>query len=513
KSASDFIERLIAAVPNITLQILFEKIVREGGVLNSLMQSTEKAWEMQVLTALFEFIKDETHRNPLLNLKGLINIIALMRREDLSLPLVQVSGTDKGVNLLTVHGSKGLEFEYVFFAGCNAACWEKKRKPGGGYALPDTIFNSLPKHIEEEELRRLFYVAITRAEQHLTISYPRSKNDGKEVEPSMFISEIRTASDTPVERVFLPEAWLTEFQTLHFTESKPEIEKIEEDFVSRLLEKFVMNVTALNNYLCCPLEFYFVNLIRIPRPKNESTEFGSAVHHALEQLFRGMVESAPENHLRKFHSKEKFIESFSWYMSRHRESFTQEQFNRRMEYGYEVLSNYYDKYIASWNKVVAIERSIRNVVVKGVPIKGKLDKLEFDGKNVNVVDYKTGDFDKAKKKMMPPNDKDPNGGDYWRQAVFYKILVDQSERGWHVVSTEFDFVEPDKKKIYKKEKVVITPADIETVTHQISDVWQKISNRDFYTGCGKDDCHWCQFVKTNKLAVALHDIVEEEEES
>ena len=86
-------------------------------------------------------------------------------------------------------------------------------------------------------------------------------------------------------------------------------------------------------------------------------------------------------------------------MNRHRESFTKEQFDRRMEYGQEVLSNYYDKYINSLNKIVAVERNIRNVVVNGVPLKGKLDKLEFDGKSVNVVDYKTGDPDKAKIKL------------------------------------------------------------------------------------------------------------------
>ena len=39
-------------------------------------------------------------------------------------------------------------------------------------------------------------------------------------------------------------------------------------------------------------------------------------------------------------------------------------------------------------------------VVNGVPLKGKLDKLEFDGKDVNVVDYKTGDPDKAKDKLQ-----------------------------------------------------------------------------------------------------------------
>jgi DNA helicase II / ATP-dependent DNA helicase PcrA len=57
---------------------------------------------------------------------------------------------------------------------------------------------------------------------------------------------------------------------------------------------------------------------------------------------------------------------------------------------------------------------------------------------------------------------------------------------------------------------VIQPQDIETVTQQITDVWEKIQKRDFYKGCGKEDCHWCNFVKENKLHVALHEIAEEE---
>ncbi|MES1226202.1 MAG: PD-(D/E)XK nuclease family protein, partial [Bacteroidota bacterium] len=300
------------------------------------------------------------------------------------------------------------------------------------------------------------------------------------------------------------------FSALHFDiVQQPEIEKIEEEFISRLLDKFVMNVTALNNYLKCPLEFYFKNLVRIPSPKNEATEFGSSVHFALEQLFSKMQKSEPN----RFPGKEEFIKDFEWYMHRHRESFTKEQFDRRLEYGQEVLSNYYDTYIHSFNKIVAIERNIRNVVVKDVPLKGKLDKLEFDGKSVNVVDYKTGDPDKGISKLKGPNDKDPHGGDYWRQAVFYKILVDHYDaKDWKVVSSEFDFIEPDKKKKYRKEKVVITPADITTVTQQITTTWQKIQDRDFYTGCGKEDCHWCNFVKTNNLAVVLH-VIEEEAEN
>ena len=506
KHTSFVIEQLIADVSNVTLQQLFRNVIRHAGVLGYIMQSPDKITLMQVLTALFEFIKEESSRNPSLTLAGLIDIIDLMEKEGLPLPMIRVAGSDKGINLLTAHGSKGLEFEYVFFTGVNATSWEKKRKPGGGYKFPDTMFSSQPRPGDEEELRRLFYVALTRAATHLFISYAKFKNDGKEIEPSMFIAEILEEHNLPVEKIVLSDKELMDFELLQFNEQAPEIDRTEEDFITGLLEKFVMNVTALNNYLNCPLGFYYKNLIRIPSGKNEATEFGSAIHFALERLFKKMQDGKQE----KFPSKEEMIADFKWYLHRHRENFTKEAFDRRMEYGDEVLRNYYDKYINTWNKVVAVERNIRGVVVNGVPLKGKLDKLEFNGKEVNVVDYKSGDIDKALPKMKAPGDKDPNGGDYWRQAVFYKILVDNYEqKDWKVISTEFDFVEPDKKKEYRKVKIVINPQDIETVKHQIQDTWEKIQDRQFYTGCGKQDCHWCNFVKDNKLTVALHDIEEE----
>ena len=514
KNVSRIIEQLIGDVANVTLQQLFDNIIRSAGVLTYIMQSSDKIALMQLLTALFNFIKEESSRSPTMNLRGLMEIIDLMEKEGLALPMIQLSGSEKGVNLLTAHGSKGLEFAYVFFTGVNASSWEKKRKPGGGYKLPDTMFSSQPKAGDDEELRRLFYVALTRAETHLYISYAKLKNDAKEMEPSMFIAEIQEQHNLPVEKISLSDKEMMQFQSLHFTAQAPEIEKAAEDFISSLLEKFSMNVTALNSYLKCPLGFYYQNLIRIPSGKNEATEFGSAIHYALEKLFRKMSEGArgQDGKQEKFPSKQEMIADFNWYMHRHRENFTKEAFERRMEYGDEVLSNYYDKYINSWNKVVTVERNIRGVVINGVPLKGKLDKLEFTGKEINVVDYKSGDIDKAMPKMKGPDDKDTNGGDYWRQAVFYKLLIDHYEqKDWKVISTEFDFVEPDKKKNYRKEKIVITPADITTVTQQIKTVWDKIQARDFYTGCGKEDCHWCNFVKDNQLAVVLHDLEEEDE--
>ena len=507
KRASEIIESLTTAVSNQTLQALFEDIIREAGIISKIMNGSDKHWQLYILTALFDFVKDETHRNPFLNLQKLVSLIELMETEKIPIPLIQVSGSEMGINLLTAHGSKGLEFEYVFIVGTNADVWEKKKANNRGYKIPDTVFASITAAKDNQELRRLFYVAITRAEQHLFISYSKFKNDGKEIEPSMFISEIQEEYHLPAEKGIVDKDTEASFAALVFGEgASPEIEKLEEDLVGPILEKFVMNVTALNSYLKCPLGFYYNNFIRIPSAKNESTEFGSAIHYALHYFFDLMQ----KNPNKEFPSKKVFIELFEHYMNRHRESFSQEQFNRRGEHGQEVLSNYYDTYISTFNKIVVLERSI-NGVVGDVPIKGKLDKLEFDGKKVNVVDYKSGDPDKGLLKLKGPSEKDPNGGDYWRQAVFYKILVDnKSGKDWEVVSSEFDFIEPDKKKKYKKQKIEIKAEDVTTVTQQIKETWVKIQNREFYVGCGKEECHWCNFVKSNQLTVALHELNPEE---
>jgi DNA helicase II / ATP-dependent DNA helicase PcrA len=514
KNCGALLEQLIADVPNITLQNLIDNIIQHAGVLSYLMQQPNKLELLQLLTTFFDFVKSETARNPTLSLNGLMQVLDLMQKEELAIELVQVSGNEKGVNLLTAHGSKGLEFEQVFFVGINAGSWEKKRKPGGGYKLPDTMFTAMPTGGDEEELRRLFYVAVTRAEKNLQISYANFKNDGKQLEPSMFVAEILSEHNLPIVPITLSETDSTRFKLLQFTPAPPVLQKLDDDFVQPLVEKFVMNVTALSNYLKCPLAFYYQNLIRIPSGKNEATEFGSAIHHALEQLFRQMLGTAQQNKTiaGEFPAVESLLKDFEWYMTKHRELFTKTAFLRRMEYGHEVLRNYYKKYVDSWHKIVTVERNIRSVLVNGVPIKGKLDKLEFDGKNINVVDYKSGDFEKALIKLKGPSDTQPHGGDYWRQAVFYKLLIDHYEqKDWTVVSTEFDFVEPDKKQQYHKAKIVITPADTATVKQQIAEVWQKIQQHDFYTGCGKADCHWCNFVKTNQLDIAKTLQAEEEE--
>ena len=84
------------------------------------------------------------------------------------------NGEKEGVNLMTMHAAKGLEFDTVFVIETNEGSCPYKKATAN-------------EEIEEE--RRLFYVAMTRAQRKLVISYVKEKN-GKDLLPSRFVSEL-----------------------------------------------------------------------------------------------------------------------------------------------------------------------------------------------------------------------------------------------------------------------------------------------------------------------------------
>jgi DNA helicase-2/ATP-dependent DNA helicase PcrA len=506
---SQDVEYWIKESNNLTLQNLFEKIITRGGILAYILKSPEKTWLMQVLSSLFNFLKEESRRNPDMGLKEFVSTIDLLADNNLSLELNKVLFNEHGVNFLTCHGSKGLEFQHVFLIGATKSVWEGKRKYSKTYKIPETLFLSSSKGKDEEELRRLFYVAMTRAKTNLQISYSSTDMKGKEIERSMFVGELLSASNIQPEKISIADPLILDFFALNFIDDNAIVStsSIDHNWIDSVLDKYTLSVTHLNNYLSCPLKFYFQNLVMVPSGKNETMTFGSSVHWALEKFFREVVDT------QEFPPVKNLLRDFDWYMIRNREAFTKEQFERRLEYGHKIIPPYYERYINEWHKIVSTETAIKNVEINGIPIKGKIDKIEFDGNNVNVVDYKTGNYENAKKKFLAPNDKEPLGGDYWRQAVFYKILIDNYRiKDWRVISTEFDFVEPYKEE-YVKHKIVISPEDVKTVTNQIQEVYAKIKRHEFTTGCGKKECEWCTFVKNNFRDAEFVFPTEEDEEN
>jgi len=509
KYLATHIDDLLQASASVTLQQLFQEMISKMGILRYIMLQPDKGWYMQVLTNFFDFLKDESRKNPDIRIKDLVATIDLMKENSIRLPLTQVIYSENGVNFLTAHGSKGLEFEHVFLIGCDKKTWDSKGR-NNGFSFPDTLTQGGDDDIaQKEESRRLFYVALTRAKQHLVISYASKEKNGKDQEASQFVGEILANTHLKVEYPRLSEEGMFDFYATQFNaDDKPKIELIDTNYINQLLQNYTLSVTHLSNYLDCPLRFYFQCLIRVPAGKSPSATFGSSVHDALKKAFRKLKDNDDE-----FPPTEEFMEDFRIYMYRNRDSFTKEEFKLRLDYGAKILPAFYELNILNWNKIALVELSIKNIEIDGVPVKGNLDKVEFTGKEVTVVDYKTGKFKNAKDKLSRPDDKQPNGGDYWRQAVFYKLLIENDRtKDWQVIGTQFDFVEPVSEGEYRNEKILITPEDIAIVREQIRTVYQKIQAHDFNTGCGKEECDWCHFVRSNfKQPGNVMEVLNEEE--
>lgn len=491
---SQMLEEWIASIPNMTLQRLFEKVITQSGLLNNILLDEDKTFRLQVLNKYFDLIKNESAKNANYNINTLVSNIAIMQDSDISLPLDKVIHNEDGINFMTAHGSKGLEFEHVFIIDVTKKNWEQKNANRGFKFPPGLVPISETSDIQDD--RRLFYVAMTRAKNFVYISYSLFDEDGKDLETARFISELG-------EDISPVEGQVSEDQTLDYvsglmtyTEGQPKL--IDKDLVARLLSTFAMSATALNKFIRCRLSFYFENLIRVPMARSATMGYGSAIHYALELYFRDL-ESDPE---RKIPDPSVLFNHFTKGMKIYRSHFTQMEFDNLNTLGEKILQEYYDEYNHQWHtaKQIVSEKNIKNTSIDEIPIKGKIDKVEIYDDHVKVIDYKTGTY--KKDKLAGKSENEP-GGDYWRQLVFYKLLVDNDPTlNWKMKSGTMDFVEKAKtKKSFDKIEMPISTEDVDAVTQQLKEAWKAINNYEFEQFCDDEECRWCNFVRETSTIV------------
>lgn len=499
----DLLVTLIRDQHNLPLPMIFERIMNRSGLLKFVAASSDKVWLMQILSTLFNFVQREAAKKPKLTVKQLLKTIELMEKNRIAMPLEKPFFAEDGVNLLTTHSAKGLEFEYVFMLDCVADSWQPKRTGNRGFALPDTLTLTGSEN-EMEAARRLFYVGMTRAKSFLQISYGKEKVNGKPQEKTIFMDEI--VSDKLVIDVRnLDNEAILEAQILMLSESnKPSIAPISKAEADGLLEDFVMSATALCRYLECPLSFYYENVLKVPYTSSEAASYGTAVHYAL----RRMAEKIHDFQFPEIPNFVAVFRDFEMELDRQKINLTPEQHQRRLALGKQDLPIYYKNRLEYFigNKLIEAELDVRNVEIDGVPVKGSIDKTEKIELNyVRIIDYKTGKY--RPEKTEPPSEKHPLGGDYWRQVIFYKLLLENYHRRDFIVSEgKIDYVEPDAKTGKNQFKSIDLQAKhLRTVRKQITDSYAKIKNHEFYEGCGKPYCNWCNFTKKHELKDRYND--------
>lgn len=493
---SGHLNQWIADAQNMSLAHLVERLYTQTGLLHWALQQPDQLWYLQVLHTFFELVQSESARNPRFSLARLLDLLDSMDDNKLSLPVRQPVQNGPGVQLLTAHAAKGLEFEHVFLLDCTDDAWEKNAADSRGqFTLPPTLTLSGEEDALEAR-RRLFYVAMTRARRHLQISYARAEETGKSLTQTRFVDE----TGLPQTEITVPRQILLEAQTLLLLEpAQPVITLPEAALLDELLEHFSLSVTGFNRYLRCPVAFYYEDLLKVPGATSEAAAYGMAMHGALQQF---LLKMKADKKL-QWPTPESLLRLFSTEMERQRGWFSAHSFVQRLALGKDHLRRIHVEQVPFWRKRAIAERRVDRVELNGVPLTGVLDKIEWlDHGILRIVDYKTGLPDL--KKTAPPDDKQPNGGDYWRQLAFYKILLENARIYPETVGkTAISWLEPDRRGAFPITEIHFSGEEIRFVEGLIKTVFLKIQNREFSIGCGKDDCPWCRMHRDRTMAEVL----------
>lgn len=472
----------------------FEIVIKESGYLEWMLTQDNKVELITNISTIYEEIKRLSKANHGFKLKDFVGVIETIIYFHLELTAEDFTVVDQAVKLSTVHRAKGQEWKYVFLIHCIDGKWGNVRAHDL-IKLPEVLIKNtdLSKKERNEDERRLFYVALTRAKTLLTITYPEemvSQNQSRTVNPSMFISEIPEKLVTIDTNPLTPDDNIEFLKNLISPQKTFFFNQIDESFFRNTVDNLILSVTTLNTYLANKEDFVRNTLIKVPRAKPSYMAFGSAIHKALEEFYR-------------YYSLKKTILNLDELLtifktSLAKEVITDEDYKRRLKHGNEILSGYYNTYLLNPQNPYAIEKFIggqfRPVMLDDIPLSGRIDRIDFVDQNiglVKVVDYKTGGAKSvgeieatvksaqlSEREMLLP---ESIRGAYKRQLLFYKLLTDLDVTfDKTVVEGEFDFVEPDKQSgKFVRRTFALEKDEVSDLKNLIRQVMKEIRSLDF----------------------------------
>jgi len=343
------------------------------------------------------------------------------------------------ISLLTIHQAKGLEYPVVFLASQNE---REKRKN-----LMDKFNAILKKSIAIGEERRLFYVACSRAENLLYITFSKKLASSKKTyNPVTFINELL---ETSIINKEIPKYDLSssDFRDKHFSNN----------------EKLYLSYNRVALYNKCPLHYYFQNVLNLQTVKIGGMIFGNNIHKIIERVLKMVLDEGininainisniideiwDEKDYRGFHESEKYKKA------------AYSQINN-------LVNNYSDLF--KRNQIYSVEETF-NINLKDVLITGRFDYCRMHNDEIEIIDFKTGDE-----------------SDYTEQLSFYNYCF-QYKNG----------IKPTKLYVYflKTGRLVnINPIPSDNVLQNIISVTNQIKQNIFFANKGKH-CKSCAYSK------------------
>ncbi len=384
---------------------VLHKALHETGYLNYLMSQPERD-RVESIGLLNEFVnrirrfESSTHAPHLADFVDELDM-EIQSGEEGSLKSDAETGPDV-VRIMTIHASKGLEFETVYLVSMVDQRFPTRARTDA-IPLPDGLvqerLQSGDVHIQEE--RRLCYVAMTRAKKHLIMTGAEDYGGARKKKPSVFLTE--SGLDIP------PAAAGDPGDTSLLTAApKREMENAALREIFQLKRRF--SFTQLVAYKNCPMQYKFAHVYRVPVLGNHHKSFGQSVHLALQQVLKRHIErsgaqqgslfAAPVAHSATagglLVSEDEALEIYKdawideWYQTRamHDQYYAQ---------GREAVMRMWQSWSRKPPKVKALEGDF-DWRLGEHGIKGKIDRMDDLGEGqVAILDYKTSEYKEGEK--------------------------------------------------------------------------------------------------------------------
>ena len=363
-------------------KILFDFITKTGWVENVIKEeSLTNKLKIDNLNRFFKFIKEFESREKLNFAPGFVEYLDLAMEAGENPAQAQIEDIDT-VNLLTVHGAKGLEFPVVFLISVTSDRFPTRNR-GDVIEIPDALIKeTLPTgdyHLEEE--RRLFYVGATRAKDKLFISFAKSYGGTKEKRPSGFINELKIETEKKLEENQKENQRSGQLNFLLITPR--ELSKLPKTVVKKALEVPFVSFSQLDMFKTCPLQYKYRYILQIQTPPNHAFTFGQSIHNTLRDFERMAIlnkDKATLEELLKIY--ENNFDPSGYESKEHRE--------KRFEQGKDYLKTYFEKGRKLLGNPKFIEEKFR-MLIDGTPFVGVIDRVDETDEGVVIVDYKTGE--------------------------------------------------------------------------------------------------------------------------
>ncbi len=447
KEIINLIQNLTSLINAASLtEVVYEVIMSISGIYKQSLISNkpEDQRNRLILKEIHKISSEFESLNPHGSLAEFISHLMLMGEFDIDVE--EGYEFEDAVKVTTIHQSKGKEFPVVFIVdvATNKLPLKYQAKK---FFVPTDLSKGLKitddeKQLYNQEERRLLYVAMTRAQHTLFISYAKKYGDNiRESKPSQFLNEIKFENNPLIEVVNFAlddtenqsylfqqdrvENLKTDLQSkamhaisqmnlktaiekiidlskIKYFEEKDSLQGFDPSEVTQInyadntlenilrstpiplinKETFKLSVSKLDTYKDCPLKFKFAHILQIPSPPKTFFDLGTSVHAVVEHLTaleKDGVNITEEIAL-EILDKEWIISSFK----------SETEANEAKSKAVEMVRTYLKWRSTNPNVPLTVEQRF-TVDIGGVPFNGSIDRVEETPEGeFEVIDFKTG---------------------------------------------------------------------------------------------------------------------------